>query len=550
MTFNLDTLPDPLVFEVCNWLDIYSLCALSEVNRALRHLSTTQPSFWIYTLSHCGIMLPLMMTSPLHAYPAVDLHLAAHRAIMIEANFGSTHPRLRSWNTITWPYEPSPGVRVEDIEWEEPIHAIYMHCLHPNGEWLLLVSTHNIVRFVHLRTGKVAAVWDKDQYVDNNDKSVMAWGLDFTDENDSIMAMNCRVDGIPAIRILEIHLDPASSLATVKSLGTHITGEVASDVTITQRYVITVIPIKGTEPNELGRIHMFNWKTHESIEMPNLYPSMSTCAAEGYMISLGLGPGNGVYAQIIGYPMDEQEESDLKHKHNSQLPVLTYQLSLIGPEWDDRTFGSSQIGHSYTGERFNFVHVWMRPKHSGSRYIFSFSFDLLELKLLHRRGYQGTPGISIVECVEESHRVLEESGLKHLVIPAASGRRFIWWRQVEELEAEEYDHSEEGESSEDGTVPTTVKAFQFLTSLMEELAPSSQVRKEVFGRRFIFQIASHYDPGSAVMKQLEASKRLEIPRELARADSPVFMFQISEWSGTILVQLESGQLFVLRYGKA
>ncbi|KAG8793534.1 hypothetical protein FRC17_008437 [Serendipita sp. 399] len=479
------------------------------------------------------------MTSPLHAYPAAELHVAAHRAIMIESNFTSPQPKLRSWNTITWPYEPSPGVQLHDVEWENPIHAIYMHCLHPNGEWLLLVSTHNIVRFVHLRTGKVAAIWDEDQYVGNTDKSVMAWGLDFTDENDSIMAMNCRVDGVPAVRILEVHLDPTTSLASVKSLGTHITGEVASDVTITQRYVIIVIPIKGSEPNELGRIHMFNWKTHDSITMPELYPSMSTGAAEGYMISLGLGPDGGVYAQIIGYPLDEEEEADLKHRPDARLPVLTYQLSLVGREWDNKTFGSSQIGHSYTGERFNSVHVWMRPKHSGSRYIFSFTFDLLELKSKHRREHPNVPGVSIVECVEESRRVLEEQGLRHLVIPAASGRRFIWWRQAEEQVPDE-----------NGERVLTVKIFQFLTSLMEDLAPAHQIRNEISGDRFIFKITEDYKSDSVVRKQLQASRILEIPQELARASSPVFMFQISEWSGTILVQLESAQLFVLRYGKA
>ncbi|KAG8854258.1 hypothetical protein FRB91_003827 [Serendipita sp. 411] len=127
-TVNLDTLPEALIFEICNELEIFDLVSLSEVNQNLRTLANTRVSFWLQTLSETNLILPLARSLAFQAYDAKDLNIAAHRAVMIERNLTADVPRLRSWRHIEWPFEPTEDLQEEDMAmWESPTEAVSMH---------------------------------------------------------------------------------------------------------------------------------------------------------------------------------------------------------------------------------------------------------------------------------------------------------------------------------------------------------------------------------------------------------------------------------------
>lgn len=106
-------------------------------------------------------------------------------------------PKLVSWKQITWPYEPSPKVEADaqSCSWEAPESAIHMHLSHPNSEWMFTVSANNILRILHLRSGKLALAYDYDQYGLEHREVAMriAWAVEFREENDANLVMNCHV---------------------------------------------------------------------------------------------------------------------------------------------------------------------------------------------------------------------------------------------------------------------------------------------------------------------------------------------------------------------
>jgi hypothetical protein len=95
--------------------------------------------------------------------------------------------------------------------------------------------------------------------------------------------------------------------------------------------------------------------------------------------------------------------------------------------------------------------------------------------------------------------------------------------------------------------------FRLFLSVTDDLAPLADLETECLDGKFRLDWAGTYDEGSAAAKQLEAARKMEIPDELKSSlssEARLYMFVMEEWSGTILVQLYNGDLWVLRYGKS
>ena len=68
-----------------------------------------------------------------------------------------------------------------------------MHLAHPNGNWLCTVSQNNVLRILHLRSGRLALAFDGEMFDSKRDvSSVVAWAVEFKEEKEASLVMNCQ----------------------------------------------------------------------------------------------------------------------------------------------------------------------------------------------------------------------------------------------------------------------------------------------------------------------------------------------------------------------
>lgn len=238
------------------------------------------------------------------------------------------------------------------------------------------------------------------------------------------------------------------------------------------------------------------------------------------------------------------EKEDMAGK----LALHTYAIPFDGPLFYGGVPFSSFICHFYTGERNNPIKLWVRPGRSGAWTVFPIRLDLTNLRssavrARTQRAYEGeTLCKEFVVTDKERQLILEEKHLVHWAAPVASGRRFIWWRPVNQLQpAEEVEAR--SPSTEDNEPE---EKFRLFLSVTDNLVGMDQWDAEP---DIMLDSTQQYDETSAAGKQLKAARQLEIPHELAFSPGSVYMFVMEEWSGTIVVQMYAGDLWVLRYGK-
>ncbi|KAG8798734.1 hypothetical protein FRC17_007339, partial [Serendipita sp. 399] len=591
-----------IVFEICNYLDIFSLVSLSEVNQSLRSLANSRSSFWLETLSTCELIVPLKGPTPLHERNATELNIAAHRAAMIERNLTSPQAKLHSYRYVPWPFEPSSAaakewegiITSEGVMNETPREAIKMHLVDESGEWMILVSARNIIRILHLRTGKVAAIFDELYYTTEAllNGATFEWGVEFfhTDagQHRARMVMSCVVPDdsdseehkiIPGLALLDIVLDASRSLATVKLIKYKTLSAFCLMADVAGPFVVTIVPEDGD--TTLGKVSMYRWIDWTPIKLPK------------------------VYAQVVPYPYkscnemtpegSQLSEEQITELLSRPLPLQSFHIQYDSPLYYHGRLPLFRVCHRYTGQRYSTVRLWIRPSGQGIYKIFAFTFDLVDLTTRAAKvaaavarggGGEGEEEegddrelVRRFIAPQELKRVLQEENLKHYAVSTASGRRYLWWRPVSnsvspsdtpftifppssssEEEEKEKDGEEEEEEGE-----KAIETFQLWTSNTDELAPLYQMQVDGLVMMPNYRLATGdgtgtddgtgtgtttYAAGSPSARQLAGCRRLPVPASLACMKEDLFLFLLVEWCGTAVVQLTNGTFWVLRYGKA
>ncbi|CCA68211.1 hypothetical protein PIIN_02077 [Serendipita indica DSM 11827] len=562
----LQDLPEALIFEICEHLDIFSLVSLSEVDRFFYKLANERPSFWIYTLTHSGLLLPLYSFRSLPSFSARELYIAAHRAVLTERNLSSQNPKLLSYRYIPWPYDPAPGVSLAAGAWEMPEEAVRMHLSHYNGEWMFTVSSNNILRILHLRSGKVGLMYDQDRYEGGmDDVSRVSWAVEFRETDHAYMVMNCYLQGEtgpePSVRLLNVRFFPETALATVETISTYSTPIMTSHLDLAGGYIVATIP--RTDNEYLGDVHMIRMRDMKPMVLPPLYPALRIAAFEEYFLSTAISPTNQVYVQVVGYPhyVQGKEESE------PLFSLRSYHIPYRGPIFDRGTPFGCQTCHFYTGQQYSPIKFWIRPGRSGSWQVFTLNLDVKGLRSMASRVATGRAGqeetlTKTYWIMQEDSRILEEKGLHHWCIPAMSGRRYLWWRNVLNTlpsstpspevatngEIEAYGEHEDTPNEE---TEVEIETFQLFTAVTDHLATPNEVYAQYKSQNYEVDLTTveSGDEDSAGTRQLRSARKLEIPRGLSCRTSSIYMFLMEEWSGTVLVQMYSGDLWVLRYGK-
>lgn len=224
----------------------------------------------------------------------------------------------------------------------------------------------------------------------------------------------------------------------------------------------------------------------------------------------------------------------------------SYELDFRGPVLDKYSVPfACQICHFYTGTRHSPVKIWLRPGRQGIWSVYTLDLDLDELRSsairFHTRRACDGESLLKYHTTEEQYRILLEITLRHWSAPVATGRRFIWWRPKDLRPVADTGVEEEEADAMD---------FKLFLSVIDDLAPVSEMESQALDSIFKLDYAVAYEPDSAAAKQLQAARQMEIPNGLRLGLDRIYMFVMEEWSGSILVQMYSGDLWVLRYGKA
>lgn len=560
---NLNLLPEALVFEICNYLDIFTLVAFSDVDTSLRSLATTRSSFWIYTLSHCNLVLPCIGDKRLHEHDARELHLAAHRAVFIERNLTSDSPALRSWSRIEWPYPLADGVHETEYSSEETCSEVTTtYLVDDMADWMIFVSSNNILRIVFVRTGRVGLIWDgarfTPEYRERYDV-VIKWAIRYAYMDNvkivASMVMNCCLEtenGIRAgIRRIELVMNLQDGTASVEVLGDYETPTISSYLNLIGDLVVMVIPRSSSLTDRFGDVYMLKWSTRTLVTLPHMYPSLRIGLYKEYFINVGLTPTRQIVAQVVPFSTDDLSLAEASNATmpfpDSPLPVFNYPIPYNGPT-KFSTSRSCRIGHMYTGRQIGSVRLGIRPSRRGNYSIFDFTFDFYGLRMaLQKMRLYGTAVKQEFEGEPELFRTLEESNLRHRPVPTSSVRRLVWCRQTA---------PETNASTDTSPIPSSPdhkgrQRFRLLTLRIDDLASASRIFPEVgTSFRAHLDIEEEHPPESACAVQIKASKELQLPTELAESTTDVYVFLLLESSGTAVVQLRSGELWVLRYGKA
>ncbi|CAG7847055.1 SubName: Full=Uncharacterized protein {ECO:0000313/EMBL:CCA68210.1} [Serendipita indica DSM 11827] len=554
----LDNLPESIVLEICTYLDLAALVALAQVNRAMRVLSRSTTSFWAAALYQCGLVIPLTEQRPVETFEPVELAQAAHRMTYREANFQSPVPQLRGWKKIRWPFEPLNASVAEAVKHntETPEGALYTHLIHEYAEWAFFISSLNILRTVHLGSGKLSLIWERDKYHKTEEGARIAWAIDLIGSSEGLMVMNCilrREKGNTyGIRLLKFNLDIKSGEVGIKELGSYVTGGSATHLDISRRYIFFVVALPGAQHDNVGEISMVRLKDLHYLQLPSIYPSIELSIAEEYFISVGISPNQQIWVQIAGLPSPDVEPKDSTMLDSLEwLPVHSYLLPIGGDDLDQMT---CRIAHWYIGSKGT-VNVWAYLPSDGTRSTFTLEFDIDALRRLTKRYLTGRytdeePMRKLFVVEKDAFRAVEETTKSFVVTPSLSGKRFIWWKRVDNpfpnddnpLYIVEMDSPVDVGEGERET-------FQLYLSMVEELAPASQTTTDVDEEELKVDRSKHYDNGSATSIRLKTEKRLQIPRGLACRVPDIQLLLIFEWSGTVLVQLVSGDIWVLQYGK-
>ncbi|KAG8806025.1 hypothetical protein FRC17_005207, partial [Serendipita sp. 399] len=216
-----------------------------------------------------------------------------------------------------------------------------MHLSHYNGEFMFAVSTNNILRIIHLRSGKVALLWTEDQvYGGFPANTYPSWAVEFREENEAVMVMNCRLweenEYVDGIRVMNVHFMPKECLAAAETVATYKTGGMPSHLDLAGGYVIATVPTDGLLP-ELGRVLMIRIRDMQPMKLPPLYPSMRIAAFEEYFIAVGVSPSEQVYVQIVGYPQDKDTHAEIittRSQYEPPLALHSYHIPFAGPVID------------------------------------------------------------------------------------------------------------------------------------------------------------------------------------------------------------------------
>ncbi|PVG04945.1 hypothetical protein CPB86DRAFT_24233 [Serendipita vermifera] len=310
---------------------------------------------------------------------------------------------------------------------------------------------------------------------------------------------------------MRVRLSTREGTAEVIEVARHAVDYLPSHVDVAGEHVVLV---EQMSPDiEFGYIRLFNWKRMEFIQLPELLPVAGVSIFQDYLISVGLSPNQTVEMQILAFP-------SIHTDHDSTLwssYVLAVTIGLLSTAPNEPAL-SPIICHQYLGREKNRISIWVRDETSiSSWHIFDFDVD-----------FTNSPETWVVSKEMKAKRVLEFWDSSHWALPLPDGKRFLSLG-----------------SAEDSTEDDDSKRLLQLSIIQIDTVPSLEdvpiFSREEEAKDFNEEQTRNY-PKINLESPIKYSAEEEDPNTL------IHSFDIEPWSGTLIILLSSGDIWVLRYG--
>lgn len=273
---------------------------------------------------------------------------------------------------------------------------------------------------------------------------------------------------------------------------------------------------------------------------------------QSYFFSLGLQDEKVIVLQVVACPTGKATEDRNRSDSNTKAAeirdsgsnkdgyTLAASIPLLPPSSPDNatlTPQYTEICHVYKGPVANAVRIWVREVMNACWSVFTLTGDFGQPPRDWFKQYQPLDAdLPIGELGGiEKKRVWDKPGSIHWTTPNAPGRRFIWWlgevmpNQTEEGDPEWEDH--------------VTKRLRIYSGQLYRL-PLPEVVEKTMGR-----VPENHHVES-ILEQMGVQE-MEVPDglQIHWDDETVYAQALEEWSGTILLILTNGDIWVLRYGR-
>lgn len=570
----LDEFPIVIILEICVYLDLRSLVALADISRNLRSTSHSYKSYWLPSAFQSGLLLPLP-SRPWVTFSPPELSIAIRRALFRENNLSRDRPVLYSHTMISWPYFglklSAEGAEIplgSDLAEQYPQDVCPGALFHDNGEWLFMISNNFVLRVLNMRTGILVL----EERLSDADEATMSqfsgsWTLDSINDSEARYftttpyptgQRNIDSKGKITFRALlqtfHIIFDKKSVSASITPLGSIPLSILPRRFDIAGDYAVIVEDIETSESDwsGAGPLHVLDWRTGQRACLPPLLDSISHCCCPEYFMSLGITTDNSAELQLVSLPPSKVAENTHSHNHDSysvedSLFTLAFSIPLRADSDKsplDLSHEYTTIQHQYSGRTLGVIRVWIRDDFfSGSYSVFIVPVDL---RGSAREWYAPARPI-------EHKRFAERSTIESILAPGTCGRRFFWWgEEVGSRRSQFLDTGHTGAHTQFKIFSSDIDDSLPLPAHMGEPEPETN---DAQLRPYINDFGVYEEPVYFIKKYEAAmsypTRQMECPVAIPFLNGKgpsIESLVTDEWSGTVMLVLNSGDLIILRYG--
>jgi hypothetical protein len=248
-----------------------------------------------------------------------------------------------------------------------------------------------------------------------------------------------------------------------------------------------------------------------------LLPVAVVSIFQDYLISVGVSPTGTVEMQMIAFPYPN---TDPGTNGSSSAYALACTIRLLSKPPNEPTL-SPIICHHYIGRERNVVSIWIRDENLMSSWLI-FDFDV---------DFSNHPEQWVVnEETRKPKRILELWDSSHWALPLPNGKQFLSLGSVEASTEEKGTESERLLQLSIVQIDAVPSLGEFPTFTTEDEAEEYNQEQTRNYPRIILESPIRYLEGEEDLNSL------------------VHSFDIEPWSGTLIVLLSTGDIWVLRYG--
>lgn len=241
-------------------------------------------------------------------------------------------------------------------------------------------------------------------------------------------------------------------------------------------------------------------------------------------------------------PLSNLDASNEPNTDTLKRGILAASIEIPVSKNGTVTFQDTDVCHAYLGLTPNIVRVWSHEESYPGWNVFILEADFGKDPERWFEGYSRRTSRGEFDGWREiQHKLVWDTvETKYWVITAAPGRRFIWHRSEDVVDDDE-NRMQENEEEDTVFPQNRRKKLHIFTSVLDRIPFTSPAEEP----------DSNFEDEEYMKNWTEKmqSQTLTVPDGLVMdSRTAVYTISLEEWSGTAVVILTNGDIWVLRYG--